>query len=78
MTTKPVLLTEAEIEQLHLEVGRSSLMGKTIAANAKDLEAFMRLPIDVPGHGEAGGKKKKPPQAKLHVHEPSWSHVLDH
>ncbi|CDT88622.1 Conserved hypothetical protein [Vibrio coralliirubri] len=55
MTTKPVLLTEAEIEQLHLEVGRSSLMGKTIAANAKDLEAFMRLPIDVPGHGEAGG-----------------------
>ncbi|MFA0269926.1 alginate lyase family protein, partial [Vibrio cyclitrophicus] len=54
MTTKPVLLTEAEIEQLHLEVGRSSLMGKTIAANAKDLEAFMRLPIDVPGHGEAG------------------------
>ncbi len=55
MTTKPVLLTEAEIEQLHLEVSRSSLMGKTIAANAKDLEAFMRLPIDVPGHGEAGG-----------------------
>ncbi|MFA0076988.1 heparinase II/III family protein [Vibrio artabrorum] len=55
MTTKPVLLTEAEIEQLHLEVGRSSLMGKTIAVNAKDLEAFMRLPIDVPGHGEAGG-----------------------
>ena len=55
MTTQPVLLTEAEIEALHLEVGRSSLMGKTIAANAKDLEAFMRLPIDVPGHGEAGG-----------------------
>ncbi|MDN3612979.1 heparinase II/III family protein [Vibrio gallaecicus] len=55
MTTQPVLLTEAEIEALHLEVGRSSLMGKTIASNAKDLAAFMRLPIDVPGHGEAGG-----------------------
>ncbi|MGF1765532.1 heparinase II/III domain-containing protein [Aliivibrio kagoshimensis] len=55
MTTKPVLFTEEEIEQLHLEVGCSSLMGKTIAANAKDLDAFMRLSIDVPGHGEAGG-----------------------
>ncbi|MDK9761044.1 heparinase II/III family protein [Vibrio sp. D420a] len=55
MTTQPILLTDAEIEALHLEVGRSSLMGKTIAANQKELEAFMRLPIDVPGHGEAGG-----------------------
>ncbi|WP_261883557.1 heparinase II/III domain-containing protein [Vibrio pelagius] len=55
MTTQPILLTDAEIEVLHLEVGRPSLMGKTIAANQKELEAFMRLPIDVPGHGEAGG-----------------------
>ncbi len=54
MTIQPILLTDAEIEALHLEVGRTSLMGKTIVTNAKELEAFMRLPIDVPGHGEAG------------------------
>ncbi|GLR02736.1 hypothetical protein GCM10007906_03230 [Vibrio hyugaensis] len=55
MTTQPILLTESEIELLRKEVGKPSLMGKTIAANCKELEAFMRLPLDVPGHGEAGG-----------------------
>ncbi|MCL1046692.1 heparinase II/III family protein [Shewanella electrodiphila] len=55
MATQPILLTEAEISLLSKEVGRSSLMGKTIAANQKDVDAFMQLPIDIPGHGEAGG-----------------------
>ncbi|CAH8190090.1 poly(beta-D-mannuronate) lyase [Vibrio aestuarianus] len=55
MTTQPILLTNAEIEQLHQEIGRPSLMGKTIEAYKKEVEAFMRLPLDVPGHGEAGG-----------------------
>ncbi|EPP5327747.1 heparinase II/III domain-containing protein [Vibrio alginolyticus] len=55
MTTKPILLTEAEVELLRKEVGKPSLMGKSIEANRKELEAFMRLPLDVPGHGEAGG-----------------------
>ncbi len=55
MTTQPILLTDAEIEQLHLEVGRSTLMGKTIEAHKQDVDAFMQLPLDVPGHGEAGG-----------------------
>ncbi|WP_285164216.1 heparinase II/III domain-containing protein [Shewanella goraebulensis] len=55
MATQPILLTEAEISLLSKEVGRSSLMGKTIAANKKDVDAFMQLPIDIPGHGEAGG-----------------------
>ncbi|MGB5446163.1 MAG: heparinase II/III family protein [Psychromonas sp.] len=56
MTTRqPILLTDAEITELNNEVGRSSLMGKTIAANQKAVDAFMQLPIDVPGHGEAGG-----------------------
>lgn len=35
MTIQPILLTDAEIEALHLEVGRTSLMGKTIATNVK-------------------------------------------
>lgn len=55
MTTQPILLTEAEIELLRKEVGKPSLMGKTIEAHRKQVEAFMRLPLDVPGHGEAGG-----------------------
>ncbi|MEH0759144.1 heparinase II/III family protein [Vibrio sp. 16] len=55
MTTQPILLTESEIALLRKEVGKPSLMGKTIEANCKELEAFMRLPLDVPGHGEAGG-----------------------
>lgn len=55
MTTQPILLTEAEVELLRKEVGKPSLMGKSIQANRKELEAFMRLPLDVPGHGEAGG-----------------------
>lgn len=55
MTTQPILLTEAEVELLRKEVGKPSLMGKSIEANRKELEAFIRLPLDVPGHGEAGG-----------------------
>lgn len=55
MTTQPILLTEAEVELLRKEVGKPSLMGKSIEANRKELEAFMLLPLDVPGHGEAGG-----------------------
>ncbi len=52
---QPVLLTQAEAAELRKEIGRPSLMGKSIAAGCKELEAFMALPLDVPGHGEAGG-----------------------
>ncbi|WP_162047874.1 heparinase II/III domain-containing protein [Vibrio taketomensis] len=55
MTAQPILLTEAEVELLRKEVGKPSLMGKSIEANRKELELFMRLPLDVPAHGEAGG-----------------------
>ena len=54
MTTQPILLTDSEINALHEEVGRDSLMGKTIANHVKDLETFMSLGIDVPGHGDGG------------------------
>tara|TARA_R110001583_G_scaffold52393_1_gene162776 strand:+ start:19254 stop:21407 length:2154 start_codon:yes stop_codon:yes gene_type:complete len=54
MTTQPILLTDSEINALHQEVGRDSLMGKTIANHVKDLETFMALGIDVPGHGDGG------------------------
>jgi hypothetical protein len=55
MTTQPILLNAGEIEALRNEVGKSTLMGKTIASHMKDVDAFMALPLDVPGHGEAGG-----------------------
>ncbi len=55
MITQPILLIDSEIELLQKEVGRPSLMGKTIAAQCKAVDAFMKLPLDVPGHGEAGG-----------------------
>ncbi|VXD06963.1 hypothetical protein YERSI8AC_500005 [Enterobacterales bacterium 8AC] len=50
MITQSVWLTESELDQLHKEVGKPSLMDKTI-----ELDAFMSLTPDMPGHGEAGG-----------------------
>ncbi|MCY9869980.1 heparinase II/III family protein [Vibrio barjaei] len=52
---QPILLNEDEIEQLRRELGRDTLMGKAIAKSIRDVEAFMKLPLEVPGHGEAGG-----------------------
>lgn len=51
----PILLEESEIDELQKEVGRDSLMGRTIAAHIAELDDFMQLELDVPGHGEAGG-----------------------
>ncbi|WP_375749929.1 heparinase II/III family protein [Vibrio sp. HN007] len=48
-------MTEAEIAELKKEVGRDTLMGRTIAKHIKETESFMALGYDVPGHGEAGG-----------------------
>ncbi|MEZ8094259.1 heparinase II/III family protein [Photobacterium swingsii] len=55
MKTQPILLTDTEVELLRKEVGKPSLLGKSIEKHCKELDAFMRLPLDVPGHGEAGG-----------------------
>ncbi|WED23534.1 heparinase II/III family protein [Vibrio sp. JC009] len=52
---QPILLTASEINELRSEIGRDTLMGKTIAKNRQDTDAFMALEYDVPGHGEAGG-----------------------
>lgn len=52
---QPILFNEAEIAELKKEVGRESLMGKTITAHITETDAFMNLAYDVPGHGEAGG-----------------------
>ena len=50
-----VLLSAEEVIELRKEMDRDSLMGKTIATAKKELDMFMALEHDVPGHGEAGG-----------------------
>lgn len=55
MIKESILLTDDEALALQQEVGRTSLMGKTIAAHQKEVDAFMSLDLDVPGHGEGGG-----------------------
>ncbi|MEH0690545.1 heparinase II/III family protein [Vibrio cholerae] len=55
MTMNALLFTQDELTLLRQEVGQPTLMGKTIDKHCRELEAFMRLPLEVPGHGEAGG-----------------------
>ncbi|MEO9655544.1 heparinase II/III domain-containing protein [Marinomonas sp.] len=50
-----VLFSMDELAPLRSQVGASSLMGKTIAGHVQDVDAFLQLPLEVPGHGEAGG-----------------------
>lgn len=50
-----VLITAEEAVELRKELGRDSLMGRTITKMEKDVNTFMSLGYDVPGHGEAGG-----------------------
>ncbi|MFA0439579.1 chondroitin lyase [Vibrio sp. 10N.286.49.C2] len=66
---QPILLGEDEIAELRKEIGRDTLMGKAIAKNIKDAEAFMKLPLEVPGHGEAGGyEHNRNKQNYIHMH----------
>ena len=54
-TDLPVLMNQVEIDELRSELGKPSLMGQTIARHQAELKTTMAQPIDVPGHGEAGG-----------------------
>ncbi|RJG49929.1 heparinase II/III domain-containing protein [Motilimonas pumila] len=57
MPTVPnaVLFTKEEITELQQELGRPSLMGKSLQDLIASTDAFISQPIEVPGHGEAGG-----------------------
>ncbi len=55
MNTQAILLSDTEIELLQKEVGKKSLMGQTIESSCNELDRFIELPLEVPGHGEAGG-----------------------
>ncbi|GAM59196.1 hypothetical protein JCM19231_3205 [Vibrio ishigakensis] len=43
MTPQPILLSQEEIEQLRKEVGRPTLMGKSIAKHIAEVDAYMAL-----------------------------------
>ncbi|MBS1210977.1 MAG: chondroitin lyase, partial [Proteobacteria bacterium] len=58
MTTQeyqPLLIRAIEADALRAEIGADSLMGKTLAADIRALKRYMATPIEIPGHGEAGG-----------------------
>ena len=51
----PVLISQEEITGLRGELSQPSLMGQTISRLQKEMHAIMAQPVEVPGHGEAGG-----------------------
>ena len=52
---EPLLISFEEAAQLRSELNKDSLMGRSIELERQQLETYMTLPIEVPGHGEAGG-----------------------
>lgn len=49
------LLNLEEIESIKLELGKNSLMGRSLDALIRDTDKYMTQGIDVPGHSPAGG-----------------------
>ncbi|WP_411991580.1 heparinase II/III family protein [Agarivorans sp. DSG3-1] len=54
-TTNAVLLDQQEITEISAQLGTNSLMGLSLAKMISDTQTYMAAPIEVPGHGEAGG-----------------------
>ncbi|GAB1620910.1 hypothetical protein AAOGI_09600 [Agarivorans albus] len=50
-----VLLDQQEIAEISQELNTKSLMGLSLAKMISETQAYMAKPIEVPGHGEAGG-----------------------
>jgi len=50
-----LLLNRQDIESIQQELGKPSLMGKSLAVLISDTDAYMTQAIDVPGHSPAGG-----------------------
>ncbi|MEG3755974.1 heparinase II/III domain-containing protein [Psychromonas arctica] len=54
-TVNAVLMNQQEIEAIQQELGKTSLMGRSLDALIEDTDNYLALPIDVPGHSPAGG-----------------------
>ena len=50
-----ILLNQQEIESIQLELGKDSLMGRSLEALIRDTDKYISEGIDVPGHSPAGG-----------------------
>ena len=56
MSYQPLLLTFDEAAELKKALGQSTLLGKALARDIKQTDAYMtKVGIEVPGHGEGGG-----------------------
>ncbi|PMM03121.1 heparinase II/III domain-containing protein [Vibrio breoganii] len=56
MSYQPLLLNFEEAAELRKELGKDSLLGKALARDIKQTDAYMaEVGIEVPGHGEGGG-----------------------
>ncbi|HDO1354922.1 TPA: heparinase II/III family protein [Aeromonas veronii] len=56
MSYQPLLLTFDEAAELKNAIGQSTLLGKALARDIKQTDAYMaKVGIEVPGHGEGGG-----------------------
>ncbi|RKF18091.1 chondroitin lyase [Alginatibacterium sediminis] len=54
-TAEAILLNRNEVELLAKELGQDSLMGLSLNTMVNDTLNYMSSPIEIPGHGEAGG-----------------------
>ena len=54
-TVNAVLMNQQEIEAIQQELGKTSLMGRSLDALIEDTDNYLALPMDVPGHSPAGG-----------------------
>ncbi|MDN2664914.1 heparinase II/III family protein [Psychromonas sp. 14N.309.X.WAT.B.A12] len=54
-TVNAVLMNQQEIEAIQQQLGKTSLMGRSLDALIQDTDNYLKLPIDVPGHSPAGG-----------------------
>ncbi|WP_409440279.1 heparinase II/III family protein [Psychromonas sp. GE-S-Ul-11] len=48
-------MNQQEIEAIQQQLGKTSLMGRSLDALIQDTDNYLKLPIDVPGHSPAGG-----------------------
>lgn len=56
MSYQPLLLNFEEAAELRKALGTDSLLGKALARDIKQADAYMQeVGIEVPGHGEGGG-----------------------
>jgi hypothetical protein len=55
MNYQPLLISFEQAEALRAQVGKDGLIGRSISMEIDSLDEYMKVGIEVPGHGEAGG-----------------------